>query len=330
MIPAPHQQRACVEESALSLVHGDMGPSRCKGVTSSPCAEKRAKVRSDLMPLRGKAREGEDSPDSSQCRDTRPATVAARVCMCGEKCPWISCWLLCIRAGVRPSITLFQRRGAVSNIATKCTDPKTRAMRIARKRSDRTNRTLHGAKIRHVSWSQQMHWLESGEQCSRAYQLRGGCTPSRFRWLGTSTGERRWICSPRARRRFARCSSPCLIPRWKGTRWHRAGQQPGCMRFLRSRYCHWCYTRSGRSELQWYSSPRTCLGSQTWQNCWWHRPGRSPSGRICYPRWTARCGTWTRSCGAFMCGCFGDIREAERPAFSCARAPSTRRLYAFD
>ncbi len=27
----------------------------------------------------------------------------------------------------------------------------------------------------------------------------------------------------------------------------------------------------------------------------------------------------TRSCGAFMCGCFGDIRGAERPAFSCAR-----------
>ncbi len=93
----------------------------------------------------------------------------------------------------------------------------------------------------------------------------------------------------------------------------------GCMCFLRSRYCHWCYTRSGRSELQWYSSPRTCLGSQTWQNCWWHRPGRSPSRRICYPRWMARCGTRTRSCGAFMCGCFGDIREAERTAFSCAR-----------
>ncbi len=30
----------------------------------------------------------------------------------------------------------------------------------------------------------------------------------------------------------------------------RAGQQPGCMHFLRSRYCHWCYARSGRSERQ--------------------------------------------------------------------------------
>ncbi len=44
--------------------------------------------------------------------------------------------------------------------------------------------------------------------------------------FGTSTGERRWICSPWARRRTACCSSPCLTPRWKGTRWHRAGQQP--------------------------------------------------------------------------------------------------------
>ncbi len=30
--------------------------------------------------------------------------------------PRISRWLLCIRAGVRPSTTLFQRRGAVSNM----------------------------------------------------------------------------------------------------------------------------------------------------------------------------------------------------------------------
>ncbi len=37
-------------------------------------------------------------------------------------------WLLCMRAGVRPSTTLSQWRGAVSNIALKCTDPKTRAM----------------------------------------------------------------------------------------------------------------------------------------------------------------------------------------------------------
>ncbi len=46
------------------------------------------------------------------------------------------------RAWVRPSIqmqtTLFQRRGAVSNIASKCPGPETRAMQPARKRSDRT------------------------------------------------------------------------------------------------------------------------------------------------------------------------------------------------
>ncbi len=42
--------------------------------------------------------------------------------------------------------------------------------------------------------------------------------------------------------------------------------------------CHWYYERSGKSEHQWYSSPRTSLGSQTWQNCWRHRLGRS-SGR---------------------------------------------------
>ncbi len=54
MLPAPHQRQPCVEDSALSLIQGDMGPLRCKGVTSSPCAKKRAKVRSHLMALRGK------------------------------------------------------------------------------------------------------------------------------------------------------------------------------------------------------------------------------------------------------------------------------------
>ncbi len=47
------------------------------------------------------------------------------------------------RAWVRPSIqmqtTLFQWRGAVSNIASKFPGPETRAMQPARKRSDRTN-----------------------------------------------------------------------------------------------------------------------------------------------------------------------------------------------
>ncbi len=69
--------------------------------------------------------------------------------------------------------------------------------------------------------------------------------------------------------------------------------------------------------MQDHSLPRTgrtSLGSQTWKSCWWHRPGRSPSGRICYPRWAARCGTRAHSYGAFMCGCFRVIRGAERLA----------------
>ncbi len=64
--------------------------------------------------------------------------------------------------------------------------------------------------------------------------------------------ERRWICSLRARMRISRCSSPCLTPRWRGTRWHRTGQQPGCMRFLQSIYCHWCYARPERRGVRWY------------------------------------------------------------------------------
>ncbi len=47
------------------------------------------------------------------------------------------------RAWVRPSIpvqtTLFQQYGAVSNIASKCTGPETRAMQPPRERSDRTS-----------------------------------------------------------------------------------------------------------------------------------------------------------------------------------------------
>ncbi len=47
------------------------------------------------------------------------------------------------RAWVCPSIqtqtTLFQRRGAVSNIASKCPGPETRAVQPVLKRSDRTS-----------------------------------------------------------------------------------------------------------------------------------------------------------------------------------------------
>ncbi len=67
MIPAPHQRRPCVEDSPLSLIQGDMGPSLCKGVTSSPCAEKCVKVRSHLMLLCRKVREGEESASIVIC-----------------------------------------------------------------------------------------------------------------------------------------------------------------------------------------------------------------------------------------------------------------------
>ncbi len=104
-IPASHQRLPCVEDSALSLIQGDMEPllqslthspvmkrpppqsgsesyyemarkseessdapaqksARRRGVTWCPCAEKRAKARSHLMPLHGKACEGEESPGS--------------------------------------------------------------------------------------------------------------------------------------------------------------------------------------------------------------------------------------------------------------------------
>ncbi len=60
-----------------------------------------------------------------------------------------------------------------------------------------------------VSWT-------AGRTCFRGrgfLKESGGCTPSQFGWFGTSTGERRWICLTRVRRRTARCSSLCLTPR---------------------------------------------------------------------------------------------------------------------
>ncbi len=83
------------------------------------------------------------------------------------------------------------------------------------------------------------------------HQGEWGLHPESVRMIGfgTATGEQRWIYSPRVRMRTARCSSPCLTPRWKGTHSHRTSQQPAVCVFLRSRYCHWCH--------------RTSLGSQT-------------------------------------------------------------------
>ncbi len=90
--------------------------------------------------------------------------------------------------------------------------------------------------------------------------------------------------------------------------------------------CRWCYERSGWSEHQWYSSPRTSLGSQTWRNCWRAPPCRSPAGSICYPRWRARCGTRTWNYGAIMCDRFRGIRGDGRLTVSHAHG-SAKTLY---
>ncbi len=50
-----------------------------------------------------------------------------------------------------------------------------------------------------------------------------------------------------------------------------------------------------------------------------YRLGRSPAGSICYPRWTARCGTQTWKYGAIMCDRFRGIRGDGRLTVSHAR-----------
>ncbi len=148
-----------------------------------------------------------------------------------------------------------------------------------------------------------------------------GLWSSWFGRYGTATGEQRWICSPRARMHTAHCSSPCLTPRWKGTRWHRAGQHPGCMHFLRSRYCQWCYARSGRSEHQWTHRPELAEPALV------PRPDRAAGGTALadpHQEGYAIPGEWLgvapepRAMGAFMCGCFRVFRGAERLAVSHA------------
>ncbi len=56
MIPAPHQWLPCVEDSALSLVQGDMGPLRCKK-SPHPPAQKSVQRRGVFD---APAREGEE------------------------------------------------------------------------------------------------------------------------------------------------------------------------------------------------------------------------------------------------------------------------------
>ncbi len=57
----------------------------------------------------------------------------------------------------------------------------------------------------HIPVSQGWHAVEEGDSSRRVEVA-----------FGTSTGERRWICSPWARRRTACCSSPCLTPAGRG------------------------------------------------------------------------------------------------------------------
>ncbi len=66
-IPAPHQWLPHTEDSALSLIQGDMGPSRCKESPHPPTQKSgkgslmplRAKVMTGVLtPLRGKKRKG--------------------------------------------------------------------------------------------------------------------------------------------------------------------------------------------------------------------------------------------------------------------------------
>ncbi len=125
--------------------------ARRRLVTWCPCAEKRAKARSHLMPLRAPYQ-----PSSFRWTITSVVHAPTKWCstrsysivtVCSDRWENYSENLKLVthrdRAWVRPSIqmqtTLFQRRGAVSNIASKCPGPETRAMQPARKRSDRMN-----------------------------------------------------------------------------------------------------------------------------------------------------------------------------------------------
>ncbi len=53
-------------------------------------------------------------------------------------------------------------------------------------------------------------------------------------WVGSDDldslrGAEVYLFATSSRMHIACCSSPCLTPRWRGTRWHRTGQQPGCI-----------------------------------------------------------------------------------------------------
>ncbi len=69
--------------------------------------------------------------------NTKPRKPLCQLLSAWKTIPRISRWLLCIRVWVCPSTTLFQRRGAVSNIASKRAGSEKRGKQSAQKRSDR-------------------------------------------------------------------------------------------------------------------------------------------------------------------------------------------------
>ncbi len=89
----------------------------------------------------------------------------------------------------------------------------------------------------------------------------GSCTSSRFGWFGPATGQRRWICSPRARMHIgiACCSSPCLTPRWRGRAdIALASNQAVCFssnQYIATGVMH----DQGRRVLRWYSLAEPAL-----------------------------------------------------------------------
>ncbi len=85
MIPAPHQRLPCVEDSALSLIHGDMEPP-LQSLSRLPVVQRPPRLRaavSHMMPLRGEAREGEELPDAPARKNARRRGVTW--CPCAEK-----------------------------------------------------------------------------------------------------------------------------------------------------------------------------------------------------------------------------------------------------
>ncbi len=131
-IPAPHQRLPCLEDTALLFTWYQPPHS------GLPCVEDTL-IHMILTWVNIIA--AQHSPVHPTTKPLKPL------------CQFLSAWenysenltlvTRCDRAWVRPSIqmqtTLFQRCGAVSNIASKCPGPETRAMQPARKRSNRTN-----------------------------------------------------------------------------------------------------------------------------------------------------------------------------------------------